>query len=342
MRELIALAVLVGSLTFAEAQEATIRVGAVRSLSSIATVIGVEKGYYKDAGVNVEIETLGSSGDAMALISQNRLQVVEGGISAAYFNALAKDLPVIITNDRVSSPVHHELIVRSDLKDEIKSLKDLKGRTITANSRGAVNNYEIAKLLETVGLTLKDVEVKYIPFGQVAVALANKAVDAAMLVPPFGAQAVEKGFGFVLADSDDYIKPNPIVISVSFMNTDWAKANPDVARRYMVGYMRAVRDYCQAYHGGSNRAEIIDIAVRSGIERNRDVIDNLPWPARTPDGRVNVGSTLDLQKFYKQMGLIQQEFPAEKLVDTSLLDEANAKLGPFVLENKDSKLSGCR
>ena len=36
------------------------------------------------------------------------------------------------------------------------------------------------------------------------------------------------------------------------------------------------------------------------------------------------------------------EFPAERIVDRSYVDYALQKLGPFVLENKDSKLAGCR
>jgi hypothetical protein len=32
----------------------------------------------------------------------------------------------------------------------------------------------------------------------------------------------------------------------------------------------------------------------------------------------------------------------ERLVDQSYVDYAVGKLGPFVLENKDSKLPGCR
>ena len=36
------------------------------------------------------------------------------------------------------------------------------------------------------------------------------------------------------------------------------------------------------------------------------------------------------------------EFPAERLIDTSYIDHAIQKLGPFELENKDSKLPGCR
>src|SRR5882757_3905832 len=73
------------------AQEQTVRIGMVRALSSTATMIAIEKGYFKDYGIKVVIEDLDSSIDALAVVAQNRLQVVEGGISAAYFNAVEKN-----------------------------------------------------------------------------------------------------------------------------------------------------------------------------------------------------------------------------------------------------------
>src|SRR6266849_1548982 len=83
-----------------KAQEQTVRVGMVRALSSTATMIAIEKGYFKDYGIKVVIEDIDSSIDALAIVAQNRLQVVEGGISAAYFNAIDKNLPVTLAIDR--------------------------------------------------------------------------------------------------------------------------------------------------------------------------------------------------------------------------------------------------
>ena len=54
--------------------------------------------------------------------------MVEGGLSAGFFNALEKGLPIIVVADRASSPLYHNLIIRSDLKDSIKSIKDLAGK----------------------------------------------------------------------------------------------------------------------------------------------------------------------------------------------------------------------
>src|SRR5215470_7161282 len=110
------------ALTSAQAQEETIRVGSVRSTASLATLIAVEKGYFKDAGIKVELTDLDTSTDSLAVVAQNRLQIVGGGLSAAYFNAVEKNLPVTLAFERVSSPLGHKLLVRSDLKDQIKGV----------------------------------------------------------------------------------------------------------------------------------------------------------------------------------------------------------------------------
>jgi NitT/TauT family transport system substrate-binding protein len=335
-------ALMLGFAGAAHAQEPTVQVGQVLSIASAATVIANEKGYFKEQGIKVEISNLDTSTDSLAVVAQNRFQEVEGGISAAYFNAIAKDLPVTISVDRVSSPLNHKLLIRSDLKDEIKDIKQLKGRSLASNSRGSITNYEIGKILEKSGLTFKDVDLKFIPFPQVAIAFANKAVDAAFVIPPFASQIEEKGLGFVFADPDDFVTPHPMTIAVNLINTDWAAKNPELVKKYYVAYMRAVRDYCQAYHGGPNRAEVIDIMVRNGVERRPEMLNKYPWTARSPDGHVNIASMLDIQSFFVKEKLSLKEFPAERLVTQTYVDYANAQLGPFVLANKDSKLAGCR
>jgi len=314
----------------------------VKSTASLATLIAVEKGYFKEAGIRVEVTDLDTSTDSLAVVAQNRLQIVGGGLSAAYFNAVEKNLPVTVAFDRVSSPLGHKLLVRTDLKDQIKSVAQLKGRPLASNSRGSITNYEIGKILGTVGLGFRDVDLKFIPFTQVAIAFANKAVDAAFVIPPFAAQIAEQGLGVVVADPDDFVTPHPMTIAVAFINTDWAAKNDALAKSYFTAYMRGVRDYCQAYHDGPNRAEVIDIAIRTGLELRPEILHKYPWSARNPDGRINVASMLDIQAFFVKEGLSISNLPAAKLATDTYIDHANRALGPFVLTNKASTLAGCR
>jgi NitT/TauT family transport system substrate-binding protein len=325
-----------------QASEQTVRVGMVRALSSAGTMIAIQKGYFKQHGIKVVVEDIDSSIDALAIVAQNRLQIVEGGISAAYFNAIDKNLPVTIAIDRVSSPLNHKLIVRADLKDKVTDMAQLKGRPLASNSRGAITNYEIGKVFAKAGLSYRDADIRFIPFSQMSVAFANKAVDAAFMIQPFASQVVDQGLGFAFADPDDFITPDPMTIAVSFVNTDWSAKNPELAQNFFLAALRGARDYCQAYHGGPNRNEVIDIAIRTGVEPRREMIDKYPWAARSPDGRVNLDSMLDIQKFFVAQGLSLKEFPAQRLLTNVYSDAAVAKLGPFVLQNPDSTLAGCR
>jgi len=72
------------------------------------------------------------------------------------------------------------------------------------------------------------------------------------------------------------------------------------------------------------------------------MIDKYPWAARSPDGRINVDSMLDMQSWYVKSKMSNMQFPADRIVDKSYIDYARKKLGPFVLENNDSTLPGCR
>jgi len=162
------------------------------------------------------------------------------------------------------------------------------------------------------------------------------------VIPPFAAQIAEQGLGVVVADPDDFVTPHPMTIAVAFINTDWAAKNDALAKSYFTAYMRGVRDYCQAYHDGPNRAEVIDIAIRTGLERRPEILHKYPWSARNPDGRINVASMLDIQAFFVKEGLSISNLPAAKLATDTYIDHANRALGPFVLTNKASTLAGCR
>jgi NitT/TauT family transport system substrate-binding protein len=302
----------------------------------------IEKGYFKDVGINVVTEDIDTSANMIALLAQNQLQVIEGGISAGYFNGVEKGLPIKVVMDRVSSPLGHNLMLRPDLKDQITQLKQLKGKVLASNGAGSVSTYEVGKMLESEGLAIGDVDVKIFPFTQMAIAFANKAIDAAIVIPPFTSLFLSKGQAVAFKDPDDLVDPRPLTISVDMVNTDWAQANQDLVRRYYTAYLRGVRDYCQAYHGGANRAELIEFALRSGTETRRELLTEYPWPARSPDGRVNIESVLDMQRWYTKNQFSNAQLPASRLVDTSYIDYAVQKLGPFVLQNKDSKLLGCR
>jgi NitT/TauT family transport system substrate-binding protein len=326
----------------ASAQEHTIKIGIARSTSNAAELMALKHGYFKEYGIKLEWDDIDTTANVIALLAQNKYQIVAGGISAGIFNALEKDLPIIILSDRVSTPIGHNLMLRPDLKGTVKSLKDLKGRPVASNGQGSVSTYETGKMLEREGLTLKDVDLKIFPFTQMGIAFKNKAIDAGLLIPPFVWQLEEQGLAIPFASVDELVQPQPMTIAVIMANSEWVKSNPELVRNYMTAWLRGAREYCQAYHGAANRQEIIDELVNTKTAPSRELLEKYPWPARSPNGKINVASMLDINKWYVANKMSTKEFPAARVVDSSYIDYAISKLGPFQLQNKDSKLPGCR
>jgi NitT/TauT family transport system substrate-binding protein len=320
----------------------TVTLGVVPSIPAGATWIAIEKGYFREAGIEVQLEKIESAAPAMSMLAAGRLQVVEGGLAAGYWNALQQNLPVIMALERGSSPLYHDVLVRNDLADQIKTVKDLKGRTVALVAPGSAVIYEMGKILATAGLTIKDIEIKYIPFPQMGVALTNKAVDAALEVPPFGAVAIAQKLGTKWIDPDDYVKPQPISFITYLANTDWIKKEPELSKKLFTALVRGGRDYCQAYHHGPNRQEVEEIMWKYRAVADRELISTMQWQARDPNGRFNPESILDMQEFFAKEGLIGQKFPIERLIDTSYSEAAAKSLPPFQVINKESKLAGCR
>ena len=327
----------------ASALAQTVTISTVQSLPAASNYIAQEKGYFREAGVDVRIEAIDSLSRAMAILASNQIQIAQGGLNAGYFNAVAQGLPVILALESGSTPVHHNFLVRTDLKDKIKSPVDLKGLNVAVSGAGSLSTYELSSMLETAGLRLADVNVKTLFFPQMIPSLANGGLDVALMVPPFADMALRQGVAVAWINPEKgYVKELPMTSLAYMANADWIKANRETARKVFIAIARGARDYCQAYHHGPNRPEVIGILLKNGVGKDYKQLDEMDWQARDPNGRVNPASIADLLRVFQKDGMIEKDPPLDKLVDASFSSEVEKTLGPFELINKASTLEGCR
>jgi NitT/TauT family transport system substrate-binding protein len=323
-------------------QRTAVTIALVPSVAAGPTFIAAEKGYFDAANLDVKIERIDSLSKAVAFVASNQVQVGQGGIDAGTFNGVAAGLPIVMALESGSTPLYHRILVRADLKDKIKTAADLKGRTVGISSPGSTSVYEIGMVLASAGLRIKDIDLKYLAFSQMGAALANGALDAA-IEAPFGDIAIEQKIAAPWIDPEDgYIVPLPLTEVAYIANTEWIKQSPEVAQRLFVALAHAGRDYCQAYHHGPNRAQVVDIMVKNKIVADRDLLDRRDWPARSPNGEINLDSVDSVETFFKQEAIIDKTAQRDRLVDASFTQAAAKELAPFQLLNKSSKLQGCR
>ena len=99
----------------------------VPTIASGSTYIADSKGYFKDEGIDAEIQTIQSVSTAMPLLAAGKAQVAQGGLAAAFWNGVSQGLPVIMAFEGGSTPLNHHILLNNSVKDKIKTVADLKG-----------------------------------------------------------------------------------------------------------------------------------------------------------------------------------------------------------------------
>ncbi|MGD0025372.1 MAG: ABC transporter substrate-binding protein [Xanthobacteraceae bacterium] len=317
------------------ADPVAVTVGAAGTTSDAPIYIADKKGYFNDEGLAVKVTDFRSAADMVAPLGTGELDVGAGSASAGLYNAVLRGVRIKIVADKASSPPGYgatKILVRKDLVDSgrYREPKDFKGMKFAMNAPGVSNTATLNALLKSAGLRYSDVETVDLPFPDHVAALRNKAVDASASVEPGPTIAIKNGFA-VLIKSDDEIIPNH-QIAVLLYSQNFAD-QPDVARRFMRAYLRAVRFYNgalqQGHMIGPNADDVIAILAASTPIKDAAIYKSITPTGMNPDGRVNVQSLADDLQFYREQGLIKGDVKLDQLVDQSFVDAVLKELGPY-------------
>ena len=75
-------------------------IGSVPSPTAVGTYIAIDKGYFRDLGIDVDLEPAQSAGAVMPMLASNRIQVVEGGVLVPDWNKMQKYLEFLEMKER--------------------------------------------------------------------------------------------------------------------------------------------------------------------------------------------------------------------------------------------------
>jgi NitT/TauT family transport system substrate-binding protein len=93
------------------------------------------------------------------------------------------------------------LVVRKDLRPQIRSERDLKGRRIGVTAIGAGTHVLAASILHHAGYTLRDVEIVPVSSGDLFIAaMAQKRIDVGMATDPTTTRLLLSGEASILLD----------------------------------------------------------------------------------------------------------------------------------------------
>jgi NitT/TauT family transport system substrate-binding protein len=150
----------------------------------VAWEIGIKKGWFKEAGVEVEFVWMDyvKSMEAYAAGQLDAVCVTNG--DALVTGATGKPSVCILINDYSNG---NDMIVA---KAEFKTLKDLKGKTI-ALEEGFVEHLLLLKGMELAGMVESDITIKNTPTNNTPQVFASGEVDAIGAWQPNSGQALK-------------------------------------------------------------------------------------------------------------------------------------------------------
>lgn len=182
------------------AEPKKVKVGVLKLTSSAPVFVGVEKGFFREAGVEPELVYFQAAQPVAVAIASGDIEAGATGLTAGLYNIVAGGHKVWVVADKGREWPGYPLTALVVQKDgPIQSVKDLRGKKVGITQLGSTFHYMLGNLVEQTGLTLADVEAAPLrTLGAMAEALQARRVDAVLIPQPFAGTTVEKGFGRIL------------------------------------------------------------------------------------------------------------------------------------------------
>jgi NitT/TauT family transport system substrate-binding protein len=318
------------------ASATVVKVGYSPVLSSAGIFIAMERGYFKEFGLEVQGTPFRSSSAPMnALLAKGELDVGGGNVTSGLWNANGENEQIKLVADKGTVSKGHDylaLLVRSDLVKEgkFKTLKDLKGLKVAFTAlNGTSQEIAMSRFLQKAGLSPKDVTYLKMPYSDMNAAFRTKALDATIQLEPYISQAVEEGIAVNFASVYSVYPDQPS--AVLFYSGLFAKNRKEEAVKFMAAYLRGVRDYIDAFGRGSSksRKDIVEILKKYCEPLPDSIWEKMAPVGLNPDGYLDTKNLNSDLEWFKKMKYVEKPLSVEGHVDHSFVEAALKMIGKY-------------
>ena len=308
-----------------------IKVGAFSSVSDAAIYVAIDKKYFAEQGIEVEMVKVDSGATMVTELANGNLDVSGGSPGAGLYNAVRQGIPMKIVADKGSALPGHgyfAFLVRKDLADKVKTAADFRGRVIavTGYGRGASSEVTIGRVLASANLKESDVKQVNMSFPDILAALGTGRAEIGVVAEPLVTLAVEKGVAVIWKRSDE-VYPNQQYGALMYGPS--IIKNPDLARKFMVAYLKGARFYNDALRGKAPREELVAILTKHTSVKNPQLYGKMVFPGLHPNGNLNLAGMEYDAKWWAANGRMKELVDPAKLVDMSYAEHAIRQLGAY-------------
>lgn len=228
-----------------EKPKIVIGVGGKPLLYYLPLTIAESKGYFKDAGLEVEITDFGGGARALQSLLGGSADVVTGAYEHTIrMQTKGQDVRAALELGRFPGIV---LAVKKEKAGTIKSAADLKGMKIGVTALGSSTNFFVNYLMAKAGAKYQDASFIGVGTGLSAVAAIKKGeIDAISNLDPVISKLETDGDVVILADSRTEAGTKAIFggsnpAAVVYLKNDFIEKNPNTTQAIVTAHYRALK-----------------------------------------------------------------------------------------------------
>jgi NitT/TauT family transport system substrate-binding protein len=294
--------------------------GSAHSLASLTLAFGpvadylpervaYEKGYFRDAGLNVKLVTLANGAANIAAVEGGSVGI---GGSIMSETAAARNSGVkleFVGPGDFQAAGHWEIALAVSAKSSATSVKQFLSsgtKTIGVNTLGSTDGSALDKLAQSVGASSSSVKQVAIAFPDMITALEAGHVEGALMTEPFIAQGESAGTIKVL-DGAVYSALAPKFFQAGMVATS----------RWLSQHSAVAKDYESAVEKAVQWIESNPTAAKSILASWTDISTTVAQKVVLPTWGLlsqNVSTVQTTIQAVKDAGLIHSTFPAKDVI----------------------------
>jgi NitT/TauT family transport system substrate-binding protein len=300
-----------------------VRITLTRAISNAPLVIADEEGFFADERIRIEqTDTPARGMQSIPLLDRGDIDVLAASLTVGFFAAAASGSQLRLVADRghvrdVEGCEYNAIIgSKKSFHGANPSAAEVRGKKISVNAAGTAELIT-EKFVQSRGLQWEDVHQVKLSEMVEAQGIATGAVDLMHASEPYVTRFMEEGH--YLIERASSMAPG-LHMGVVAYGPRLSKTDPDLGRRFMVAYLRGVRQYAQ---GATDRN--VDILTRR-MGFDGALLRKSCWPAVRPDGALSERWLIELQQWGVRKGYLPSVLPLSEVIDMSFARSALARV----------------
>ena len=169
----------------ARAEDAKVKVGVLRLSSSAPVFIAKDKGYFREAGLDVDLKFFDAAQPIAVAVTSGDIDFGITSLTAGLYNLAGKGTLKVIggmSHEKAGFPLIGYFATEKAYAAGVKTPRDLAGKRLAMTQVGSSFHYSLGLLADKYGFKLAD--MKLVPMqslSNVAAALKGETVDGALL-----------------------------------------------------------------------------------------------------------------------------------------------------------------